>query len=113
LVIAQHMSTERLLPEPRRSRAAMVGFGVGVFSGVCAIWAGRADSLVRLCFLVVGLVAVLVAFYYRRRCSQCACRMVFRAEPLRPETYRYRILFDCEQCDVVWDSGEVQEENLG
>jgi hypothetical protein len=91
----------------------MFTVGFGVLSGVCEVWAVRADSLVPLWFPVAGLVALLVAFYYRRRCPQCGCRMVFRAEPRHPDTYRYRILFDCKPCDVVWDSGEVQEENLG
>ena len=107
------MSTERPLPKLRRSRAALVAVGFVVLSAVCVVWAVRADSLAPFWFVAAGLVAVLVAFYYRRRCPQCGRRMMFRAEPLHPESYRYRILFDCKHCDVVWDSGEIQEENLG
>ena len=107
------MSIERPLPKLRRSRAVVVVVAFVVLSAACVGWAVRTDSLTPFWFVAAGLVAVLVAFYYRRRCPQCGRRMMFRAEPLHPQTYRHRVLFDCKHCDVSWDSGEIQEESLG
>ena len=91
----------------------MLVAGFLALSVACLIWAVRADSLAPFWFVAIGLAVVLIAFYYHRRCPQCGRRMRFHAEPLLPATYRYRIYFVCKQCDIMWDSGEIQEENLG
>ena len=107
------MSIERPLPKLRRSRVVGIVTGFVALSIACAVWAVRTDSMTPFWFVASGLVTVLVAFYYRRRCPQCGRRMMFRAEPMHPQTCRYRILFDCKHCDIVWDSDEIQEECSG
>ena len=104
------MSVERPLPKLRRSRVAGVTVTFITLSILCVVSAVRADSLTPFWFVAAGFVAVLVGLYYRRRCPQCGHRMMFRAESLRAQANRHRILFDCKHCDIVWDSGEIQEE---
>jgi hypothetical protein len=88
----------------------MIVAGFVVFVAACAVWAIIIESLKPFWLVAAGIIAALIAFYYRRRCPQCGRRMMFRAEPMHPETYRHRILFDCKYCDIVWDSGEIQNE---
>lgn len=97
----------------KRSRAIVIVVGFGVLTAGCTILAVRSDSQTPMWGVGAGLVAMLIALYYRRRCPECGKRMVFRAEPLRGQASRYRILFDCSSCNIVWDSGEIQDESQG
>ena len=104
------MSVERRLPRMRRSRAAILVVGFVVLGSVCVAWAIHLDSMTPTWLVGVGIALVQFALYYRRRCPQCGQRMKYRAEPVYPTTYLYRILFDCKRCDVTWNSGEIQQE---
>ena len=107
------MSVERPLPKLRQTRAVSIVLGFAALTAASLFWSLRSDSMQPFWLVAVGLIAVVISFYYRRRCPQCSRRMMFRAEPLRWQAGRSRILFDCKNCDVVWDSGEIQDENLG
>ena len=101
------MKTERRLPKIRKRRAVAIVLGFVALNVASLIWP------ILVWFVGVGLIAVLVSFYYLRCCPQCNRRMKFRAEPLRWQGSRSRILFDCNHCHTVWDSGEIQDESLG
>jgi hypothetical protein len=88
----------------------MITAGFTFFVAACAVWGIIVESLKPFSFVAAGIIAALIAFYYRCCCPQCGRRMMFRAEPMHPEAYRNRILFDCRHCDIVWDSGEIQNE---
>jgi hypothetical protein len=101
------MSIERPLPKIRQRRAIFVTLGFA------ALTVSSLFLPIPLWLIGVGLIAVLIVFYYQRCCPICGHRMVFRAEPFLYK--RSRVLFDCKHCDVVWNSGEIQgdEGNLG
>jgi hypothetical protein len=107
------MSIERPLPKLHRSTCLAIATGFIALSSACVVWVVRTDSLTPLWLVAAGLIGVFVAFYYRRCCPQCGRRMKFRAEPLRQQAWRYRILFDCKHCDIVWDSGEIGDDDSG
>src|SRR5690242_13770974 len=98
------MSIERPLPRLRRSRAVIIVVAFAALAVASVAWSVIADSSRPLWLIGAGVVAVLSAFYERRRCPQCGRPLMFRAEPLRSQSYRHRILFDCTHCDVTWDS---------
>jgi hypothetical protein len=101
------MSIERPLPKIRQRRAILVTLGFGALTVSSLFWP------IPVWLIGVGLIVVLMAFYYQRCCPNCGHRMTLRAEPFVCK--RSRVLFDCKHCDIVWNSGEIQsdEGNLG
>jgi hypothetical protein len=104
------MNIERPLPKVRQSRSIIIVIAFVVLTAASVAWSLIAGSLHPLWLIGAGVIAVLIAFYHRRRCPQCGRRLRFRAEPLPSQNYHHRILFDCSHCDVTLDSGEIQEE---
>jgi hypothetical protein len=99
------MSVERPLPKLSKTKVASIIVGFILIAWGSVVWAAHVGSMMPFWLLGLALVAVVFWLYYRRRCPQCGCRMVFRAEPLTPQSNRQRILFDCKHSDIVWDSG--------
>ncbi len=107
------MSIKQSLPQVPWRRKVLLAMGFILLAVVCTMWAISVDSLKPLWLVILGLMAVLIRFYYFRPCPQCGHRMRFRQEPICPATYRHRILFYCKHCDIMWDSGRIEEENIG
>src|SRR5579883_3147162 len=107
------MSTERPLPKIRRRREIAIALAFIVICLASLVWSVMVDSMTPFWFVGGSLLLVVLTLYYRRRCPQCGRYMAFRAEPIRGQPGRLRILFDCKDCDTVWDSGEVQDECIG
>jgi 4-hydroxybenzoate polyprenyltransferase len=97
------MHVERPLPKLRRSRAVIILVVFLALSVASVAWSLISDWSRPLWLIGAGVVAMLIAFYYRRRCPQWGQYLIFRAEPLPSQSYRHRILFDCTHCDITWD----------
>jgi hypothetical protein len=107
------MSVERPLPKLSKTKAASIIVGFVLIAWSSLVLAAQVGSMMPFWLLGLALVAIVSWLYHRRRCPQCGSRMMFRAEPLTTQSYSKRILFDCKHCDIVWDSGEIQDESLG
>ena len=100
---------ERRLPPVSRSRAALVLFALVIFVVIAVLYLRGAPFV--LSVVLFGGLCVSATIYYRRRCSNCGGRLVFRKDPI-PGGTTFRCLFDCQKCGIVWDRGDSGDESI-
>ena len=99
---------ERPLPKPSWQRRTVLVFAFFAFTAVVEWLAIRLDS--HLLMYLPLIVACGFVFYKFRRCPICHRRL--RADRKTLEGTEYRIVYECDLCQIVWDSGLIGDSKL-
>lgn len=89
-----------------------------VVLGISVVWLMLRNPVRGVIWLVVllGIPMGLVNYFYfnRRHCPECGAHLLEHRKFYEGTTRRYRVLLDCDHCQIAWDTGcDVQIGRYG